>query len=259
MPSSDLRIIALSLAALGLLQGVHRASFRDGAILPATVQASSLPTVDAGTPPPKIVIGFVGGAVHHDDKVHSEVQLADRLAAAYPQGVHVEVFENRRIAAAHETILHLLGAGPGHKLSDNVKAQADIILYGHSWGGAAAVRLAQLLEKDGLPVLLTAEVDVVSKHGIDDALIPPNVQLAVNYYQPDGLLHGRPEIRAADPTKTKILGNFRFSYKEAPIDCPGYPWYDRVFSKTHMEIECDPRVWMQVEKLIREQLDHPGK
>jgi len=49
--------------------------------------------------------------------------------------------------------------------------------------------MARLLEKDGIPVLLTVQVDSVSK-GQDDKLISANVAQAINFYQIDGLLHG---------------------------------------------------------------------
>jgi len=57
--------------------------------------------------------------------------------------------------------------------------------------------------------------------------IPANVAQAVNFCQPEGLLHGQAEIRAADPTQTNILGNCRFDYKASAYNCGGYPWYDR--------------------------------
>jgi hypothetical protein len=204
--------------------------------------------------PPTIVIGFVGGIVRHDNSVHTEVQLVEKLRQAYPLGVHVEAFENRRREDARKTILELLDVDHDGKLSDNEKHRARVILYGHSWGASAAVELARELQQDGVPVLLTAQVDSISKMGINDGLIPGNVEKAINFYQPDGLLHGRPEIRAADPGHTKILGNFRYTYAQLPAECKEYPWYTRVFTKTHTAIECDPRVWSKVESLIREEL-----
>ena len=100
-------------------------------------------------------------------------------------------------------------------------------------------------------MLLTIQVDSVSKIGEDDSLIPANVGRAANFYQLDGYLHGRPEIRAADPARTKILGNIRFDYSSNPIQCNGYSWLARAFEKPHIEIECDPNVINRVESLIR--------
>ncbi len=206
---------------------------------------------------PVVVIGFVGGFVRHDDSVHSGVQLAARLRDSYPSGVYVEVFENRRREQAHSQIISLLDTNHDATLSSEEKQAARIIIYGMSWGASEAVTLARELDRDGIPVLLTIQVDSVTKIGENDELIPSNVLAAVNFYQQDGALHGRPRIRAADPSRTQILGNFRSDYKRNPIRCDKYPWYDRVFAKSHTEIECDQTVWTQVETLIRSKLPPP--
>jgi hypothetical protein len=91
----------------------------------------------------------------------------------------------------------------------------------------------------------------VQKPGEDDARIPGNVTQAVNFYQLDGLLHGRSRIRAADSSRTEILGNFQFDYKKKPVSCDGYSWFARTFMRPHIEIESDPAVWGRVESLIR--------
>jgi pimeloyl-ACP methyl ester carboxylesterase len=204
---------------------------------------------------PVIVIGFVGGYVSHDNMIHSEVGLAARIRAAYPNGVYAEAFENHKGKKAYLEVLSLLDANHDGKLSDDEKKNARIILYGHSWGGSQAVTLARQLQKIDIPVLLTIQVDSVRKHHQNDALIPANVAEAANFYQPHGFLHGRREIRAADPQHTKIVGNFRFDYKKNPVNCgDDYPWWDRRIAKPHTLIECDPNVWNQLELLIREKL-----
>lgn len=98
--------------------------------------------------------------------------------------------------------------------------------------------------------MLTIQVDSVSKRGEDDGLIPSNVAEAINLYQLDGLLHGRPQIVAADPLRTHILGNFKFDYKTKSANCKDYPWFARTFMRPHIEIESDPKVWSRVESLI---------
>lgn len=206
--------------------------------------------------PPVIVVGFVGGFVRHDNMVHSGVQVAAHLREAYPSGVHVEVFENRRREKAHREILSFLDTDHDGTLSAEEKQKARIIIYGISWGASETVELARELEKDGIPVLLTVQVDSIAKVRENDEVIPANVREAVNFYQPNGLFHGQPQIRAADGTRTRILGNFRSSYKSKSIRCDKYPWYDRIFFKYHTEIECDPAVWNKVEFLIRSKLLH---
>src|SRR5207253_732685 len=101
------------------------------------------------------------------------------------------------------------------------------------------------------------QVDSITKREQNDLLIPANAREAANFYQSNGLLRGRPEILAADATHTQIIGNFRFDYKAHPVSCPNYPWFGRLFMKSHIEIECDPNVWNQVESLIRSKLPSP--
>ena len=219
------------------------------------VASSQIPQKDAPvskalTPTTAIVIGFVGGFVRHDDPVHAEVQLAGRLRQEYPKGVEVETFESYRGEQARKKILKLLDANQDGALTVEEKQNARIVLYGHSWGGSASISLARALEKDGIPVLLTIQVDSISKLGRNDTLIPANVRQAANYYQSRGLLRGDHDIRAADPTRTTIVGNFPFDYKMSPLTCPGYPWWDRYIVKPHTQIECDPVVWQRVESLI---------
>lgn len=212
--------------------------------------AQSAPTIAAGTTPPAIVIGFVGGFVSHENLAHSEVQLAASLRAAYPVGVDVETFESYHGKSARKKVLALLDTDHDGTLTSGERQKARIIIYGHSWGGSEAINLARKLGKDGIPVLLTIQVDSISKIHQNDAVIPANVAEAANFYQSHGLLHGRAEIRAADPARTRIVGNFRFDYNETHYKCEKYPWYDRLFAKAHTQIECDPSVWKQAEALI---------
>ena len=225
-------------------------------LLLASGEASSKPqATSAGVSSAEpVVVGFVGGFVRRDDRVHTEVQLMQRLREGYASGVYVQMFENHRGKEAHQEILRRLHANRDGALSREEKQNARIIIFGHSWGASETVELARQLEKDGIPVILTIQVDSVSKLGQNDAVIPANVLQAVNFYQLDGVLHGQPQIRAANPERTRILGNFRSGYKTKPFSCGEYPWWDRLIMKPHIQIECDPAVWNQVESLIRANL-----
>jgi len=152
---------------------------------PAIPLPSDKPCVSS----PVLVIGFVGGFVKHDDSVHSPVQLAARLRQDYPSGMHVEAFENRRREEAHSAIVRLLDANHDGRLSPEEKQGARIVIYGISWGPSESLMLARELQAEGIPVLLTIQVDSISKFRQNDALIPGNVAEAANFYQPDGLLH----------------------------------------------------------------------
>ena len=214
------------------------------------VLAYPLAANDSSVKPPAIIIGFVGGYISHDNPVHSEVQLAARLRKEYPAGVWVQTYESYRGAQARQDTVKLLDANHDGTLTTAEKQDARIVIYGHSWGGAEAIYLARMLEKDGIPVLLTIQVDSISAPGKDDTTIPGNVAQAANFYQDHGLLRGHHDIRAANSARTRIIGNFKLDYEKSDLTCSEYPWYDRLFAKPHTQIECDPAVWNQVDSLI---------
>jgi len=204
-----------------------------------------------------LVVGFVGGLVHRDDLRHSEVQLARQLQATYSDDIRVQVFRNRERALAHKFVVEWVNELKTGSLMGKNTTEVRIILYGHSWGASAVVYLARELERDSIPVALTIQVDSVERDGRDDSVIPANVAEAVNFYQAKGPIHGRSEIIAADPARTAVLGNFRSEYQKLPAECHAYPWYNRLLFKGHTSIECDPRVWSQVETLIEARIALP--
>lgn len=201
-----------------------------------------------------ILIGFTGGFVRHDNLHHGPVQLAARIQRDVPRGTHIQVFENRHRRAAYKAIVQLLDSNHDGVLSEEEKSQARIILFGHSWGASAVVLLARELKQADIPVLLTVQVDSIAKPWQHDGVIPENVAEAVNFYQPHGIIHGRPIIRAADASKTRILGNYRFDYRENPVQCTGTAWFDRTFTPSHMQSQCDPHLWANVESLMLQRM-----
>jgi hypothetical protein len=227
---------------LAALPGISRAA--DGAALRSTTTTASS----------NILVGFVGGFVNHDNPHHGPVQLAHRILPAVPKDTYVRVFENRHRRQAYNAIIRLLDSDRDGDLSPEEKAHARIILFGQSWGASAAVLLARDLRRKGIPVLLTVQVDSVAKAWQNDAVIPDNVAEAVNFYQPHGIIHGRPKITAANPSRTEILGNYRIDYRKDPVQCPQASWFDHIFTPGHMQTECDPRLWSQIESLVRQRL-----
>ena len=213
-------------------------------------------TVSHSQPTPSsIVIGFVGGFVRHDSPSHGPVKLAATIQKSVPGDAYIQVFENRRRRSAYSTILRLLDRNHDGVLSSDEKSQARIVLFGHSWGASAVVMLARELQRAGIPVLLTVQVDSVAKLWQQDGVIPANVAAAANFYQPHGFIRGRTEIAAADPSKTQILGNYRFDYKKDPVTCEGTTWFGRAFMSDHLESECDPHLWSQVADLVRHSIE----
>jgi hypothetical protein len=207
------------------------------------------------TRPSYILVGFVGGFVRHTNSHHGPVKVAHHLQQGSPKDAYVQVFENRHRKAALKTIVRLLDTNQDGVLSEQEKAYAHIMLFGQSWGASAVVLLARELDRIGVPVMLTVQVDSVPKFWQNDKLIPDNVVAAVNFYQPHGIIHGSPEIKAADESKTLILGNYRFDYHQAPVRCEGYSWFDKYVTPDHMQSECDPHIWTQVESLMRQRME----
>lgn len=244
-PWSRFRFLFLVLAAVSIF-------FSSVAVASSGTVASG--TASTSTSPANIVIGFVGGFVNSDNQHHGPVLLAKRIRQNSPQGTLVRVFENRRRRQAYQLIVHLLDADRNGVLSAEEKTRARIILFGHSWGASAAVMLARELREQGIPVSLTVQVDSVAKWWQNDSVIPDNVAEAVNFYQTQGIIHGRRVITAADPAKTQILGNYLVDYRKNPVHCPEASWWDRIITPGHMESECDSRLWSNVESLVRERI-----
>jgi hypothetical protein len=202
-----------------------------------------------------IIIGFVGGFVSREDTKHPEVQFAAYLRDRYPFA-HAEVFGNHHGRKALHQVVRLLDTDHDGVISSAEKERSTIIIYGHSWGATETVEFARQLGQMDIPVTLTIQIDTIAKPGHRASPISPNVASAINFYQTEGPLHGAPEIVAADPARTKIIGNLRMTYENRPINCDNYSWYSRTLNKPHHEIENDFRVWDEVASLINSDL--PG-
>jgi hypothetical protein len=201
-----------------------------------------------------IIVGFLGGYVKRTDVKHPEVFFAAYLARRYGPAVHSEMFGNHQGKQALQDVIREVNSDEEGLSMPSEKVK--IILYGHSWGASQTLILARELQRRGIPVALTIQIDSVKKLGFgpDDRTVPSNVAKAANFYQRKGLTPGQPHIVAADATHTKILGNVHMSYAEHPINCENYRWLSRVFNKDHNEIENDPWIWDQVTSLIDSEL-----
>jgi len=221
-------------------------------------QLSDLTTPTPIPPGSVLVIGFLGGYDRWNDEHRSVRQITLNLRER--PGVYAESISNHNRQLALTLIRRTLDTNRDRKLQPKEKAAARIILFGQSWGGAAAIDTARDLQKRGIPVLLTVQIDSVGFH---DKTIPANVREAVNFYQHDQFtVRGRTEIRAANPARTTILGNFKKSYSsrssdasqnESSIESPDesdLSWRRKVFGRSHAKMEQDPEVWSQVEQYI---------
>lgn len=219
--------------------------------------AQRLTDLAVPTPLPRgsvLVLGFLGGYERWNDPHRSIRQLTLRLRQR--PGIYAESISNHRRGVALTLIRKALDTNHNGKLDFEERANTRIILYGQSWGGAAAVATARDLEKLGIPVLLTVQVDSV---GVHDRVIPANVRSAVNFYQHDPLtIQGREAIRAADPAKTTILGNFEATYTHRSMDSANASWARRKFGGSHAKMELDPAIWQQVEEYILKAISRSG-
>ena len=194
-----------------------------------------------------LVIGFLGGYDRWNDSHRSVRQLVLKLRQT--PGVYAESISNHHRALALHLIREALDTNRNGKLDPDEGANARLIFFGQSWGGAAAIATARDLQKLGIPVLLTVQIDSV---GVHDDVIPSNVGAAVNFYQHDPFttIHGRALIRAADPSHTAILGNFESSYVSRSVDQSNASRARQVFGGSHTKMELDPVVWNRVEQYI---------
>jgi len=205
--------------------------------------ASPLPLPRGST----LVIGFLGGYDRWDDEHRSVRQLVLKLREK--PGVYAESISNHRRSLALKLIREALDTNRDGQLDPEERAGVRVVLFGQSWGGAAAIATARDLQNAGIPVLLTVQVDSV---GIHDDIIPFNVSAAVNFSQHDPLtaIHGRKMIHAADPARTAILGNFESSYVARTVDESNASKARQVFGGSHTKMEQDPLVWNRVEHYI---------
>lgn len=204
-----------------------------------------------------LILGLMGGREPWNNYQHCVRRLGLKLRAMNLPNVHVETVENKKRSLAIELITNALDRNHDGKLDSQERASARLILYGESFGGAAVVKLARQLKKLDVPVLLTVQIDSI---GVDDAIIPSNVAAAANLFQRNGwFIRGEPVIRAADPTKTTIIGNFKYDYSHSTIDISKVSWMKKSFRIAHSRIEHDDEVWNKVEELVLASIDGARK
>jgi hypothetical protein len=202
-----------------------------------------------------LILGFLGGRDNWNQSGRGVRQLAMKIDSMNLPDVHIETLENRKRDLAMELIQNSFDSNRDGYLDERERSTARLIMFGHSLGGAAVVKLSHNLRDMGIPVLLTVQIDSVG-FTYDDHVIPSNVRRAANLYQLDGwLLVGEDEIFPEDPEKTKIIANLRFDYKDKEIDMSDVPWKRRLLSVPHSKMDADPKVWSTVEQLILSEID----
>ena len=196
-------------------------------------------------PDETLVLGIVGGWDRWDNPQRITRRIALEIRDARLPGVFVETVENHKVQYADDLI----------RLAFPNPSTARLIVYGQSLGGREVVRLCRRLNERHVPVELAVVIDAV---GSEDYTIPPNVRAAANLFQRDSYwpIVGAREIRAADPERTKILGNWQYHYdyrlwKGKSIEKPEFEedlrWH---WMGGHLRMEYDPEVWARVRTLI---------
>jgi pimeloyl-ACP methyl ester carboxylesterase len=195
-----------------------------------------------------IVLGFLGGFERWNDEQRGVRKVAFDLRSRGIPNLFVETASNHRRRTAVKFLRQALDTNRNGRIDAEEAVRARVILYGQSWGGATVIKTARELQRWGVPVLLTLQVDSV---GLSDAVIPANVHAAANFFQHDLLtIRGRGEIRAEDPSRTRIIGNYQFSYYFRHVDESSASWPRRTLGGSHAKMELDPQVWARVEQLI---------
>lgn len=236
MPRANLFLVAVFLCLI--LAGAARASSKNQ-------EFSDFTTPLPLKPGDVLVLGVVGGWERWDaPRIVRNTAIAVRQKN-YP-GVYAETVENHKMELGWQLLEKALDWNRSGVLDEDEKHGARLIVYGQSLGGSASVRMARELGQRGIPVLLLISID---SYGKGDELVPPNVRAALNIYQRDHLLiKGENDFRAADPEKTKILGNLRLRLRGKGADALGDPryreegWLRRTFLGSHLKIEYDRRV-----------------
>lgn len=194
-----------------------------------------------------IAVGFVGFMDRWDDPHRSVRQLTLRLRE---RGWRAESFSHWKLRTAKQALVLALDRNGNSRIDPEEAAGARVMIFGHSMGGAATLKLAKYLKARKVPVLLTVQVDSV---GARDGVIPENVRAAANFYQHQRFtVRGEAHIRAADGAATHILGNFEYEYPWWLAAVAGDQWPRQVLGGGHLRMEADPVVWSRIENLILE-------
>jgi pimeloyl-ACP methyl ester carboxylesterase len=222
----------------------------------SSVRAQDVSDFITPTPLPDsdtLVIGFLGGLERWDDANRSVRKVALALRSKGVAGLHTETFANRNMPSAVDLVRRALDSNLDGLLDARERVAHTIVAYGQSLGGAAAIRFARRMNEMGIPVALTVQVDSV---GLDDAIIPPNVSKAANFYQAHRFtVRGQPVIIPANPLRTRIIENTRLDYSDRGSAQKPESWLRRRFGGAHALMEADPVLWARVEFLILKSVD----
>ena len=179
-----------------------------GVLLAPAVSKSPNSVADPRTRSKVIVIGFVGGLRNPEDPTQGVVQIRNRLRQLDCADLLVTTYSHFHWARAFDVIFQAIDLNHDGNLSDEELRKAPkVVVFGHSLGGWAVIKLARKLERSLIPVELTVQLDTV---GIGDAAVPANVRFAMNYYQrTQWPIRGEKKISPKSKSSTRIIANTR--------------------------------------------------
>ncbi len=223
----------------------------------AVFQHQKYDSLSAKTPLPAdsyLIIGFMAGREPWNEYNRPIGNFVRKLRAMNLPNVQAETIENSKMDIAMRLVREAYDRNRDGRLDEQERASVRLILYGHSLGGTTVVEFARLLKKEGIPVLLTAQID---SPGATDGVIPSNVVRAINFYQHNSrLLRGHSQIRAEDPQKTTILGSYTYDYSRKDVNATSYIWPIKILGGAHVKVASDPDVWARIEALVMKEINH---
>ncbi len=176
-------------------------------------------------PDGNLVIGFTGLGNSYLSGVHG----IENLFSKYPQLGQVRVFDHQGVAQAFALVKTLMRSNPDQPL----------IVYGHSRGAAASMKLVRMLKDAGIRVDLLLTIDPVMADPKGSQQVPSNVNWAINYWESNSsLLGGMYLTGESDSTK---IENRRVDTAHGSVD-------DLVVTSTDFEELVD-----KVSQAMREQ------
>jgi pimeloyl-ACP methyl ester carboxylesterase len=149
--------------------------------------------------------GFVGALESSNNKRSGIVQIRDSLQGPGYRDVCAKSFSPYTWNSGETWILQHFPKHPGRESQDDLASSPKVILIGHSAGGWAMLHVARDLNRRGIPVELTIQVDSV---GINDHTVPANVKAGAIFHAHDILMFMTTKnLRLEDPARTTLVAN----------------------------------------------------
>jgi len=154
-----------------------------------------------------LYVGIVGGLETSGNRRSGLVQIRNALRGPAYGDVCAKTFSPYDWMAGRRWILKHFPTHGGAMTADELKQGPRVILVGHSLGGWGVLSVARGLDRKGIPVELSIQVDSV---GITDRTVPKNVKAAAIFHARDILMFmTTKKIKAQDASQTTIVENIR--------------------------------------------------